>query len=229
MNLYFLVEGKRTERKVYPAWLAYLLPEIKQVKNYDEVEKNNYYLFSAEGYPSIIYEHLPNAIADVQEQGNYNYLVVCLDVDENTVGEIQNEIYEFLASEKIKLGNIELIIIVQNRCFETWFLGNRNIYSRQPQDRPLLDFVRYYDVSVNCPELMGKYPDFNTHAQFHTAYLKELFKAKNINYSKKNPGDVLKPYYVEQLLKRIKEQKQHLPSFQTFIEFCNTIKLNISN
>lgn len=39
MNLYFLVEGKRTERKVYPAWLAYLLPELKQVKNYDEVEK----------------------------------------------------------------------------------------------------------------------------------------------------------------------------------------------
>ncbi|BAY88682.1 MULTISPECIES: hypothetical protein [unclassified Tolypothrix] len=229
MNLYFLVEGKRTERKVYPAWLAYLLPELKQVKNYDEVEKNNYYLFSAEGYPSIIYEHLPNAIADVQDQGNYNYLVVCLDADENTVGEIQNEIYEFISSEKIKLGNIELVIIVQNRCFETWFLGNRNIYSRQPQDRPLLDFVRYYDVSVNCPELMDKYPDFNTHAQFHAAYLKELFKAKNINYSKKNPGDVLKPYYIEQLLKRIKDQNQHLPSFQTFIEFCNTIRLKISN
>lgn len=76
---------------------------------------------------------------------------------------------------------------------------------------------------------MDKYPDFNTHAQFHAAYLKELFKAKNINYSKKNPGDVLKPYYIEQLLKRIKDQNQHLPSFQTFIEFCNTIRLKISN
>lgn len=69
MNLYFLVEGKSTEKKVYPAWLQHLLPELKQVPNYDEVEKNNYYLFSANGYPSIIYEHLPNAIADIQENG----------------------------------------------------------------------------------------------------------------------------------------------------------------
>ncbi len=32
MNIYFLVEGKRTERKVYPAWLSYILPELKQVQ-----------------------------------------------------------------------------------------------------------------------------------------------------------------------------------------------------
>lgn len=37
MNIYFLVEGKRTERKVYPAWLAYLLPELQRVQSYDEV------------------------------------------------------------------------------------------------------------------------------------------------------------------------------------------------
>ena len=55
MNLYFLVEGKRTENKVYPAWLKHLLPELQQVKNFDEVDKNNFYLFSANGYPSIIY------------------------------------------------------------------------------------------------------------------------------------------------------------------------------
>jgi len=89
--------------------------------------------------------------------------------------------------------------------------------------------IGYYDVSVNCPELMGKYQDFNTHAQFHEAYLKELFRAKKINYSKKNPGDVLKKYYLEELLRRIGVQEQHLPSFQTFINFCNTIKANISN
>jgi hypothetical protein len=28
MNLYFLVEGMQSERKVYPAWLAHLLPEL---------------------------------------------------------------------------------------------------------------------------------------------------------------------------------------------------------
>lgn len=81
MNIYFLVEGKSTERKVYPAWLAHLLPELKRVSNYNDVTNNNYYLFSANGYPSIIYEHLPNAIADINANGNYNYLVLCLDAE----------------------------------------------------------------------------------------------------------------------------------------------------
>jgi parvulin-like peptidyl-prolyl isomerase len=74
---------------------------------------------------------------------------------------------------------------------------------------------------------MGKYSGFNTHAQFHESYLKELFRAKNINYSKKNPGDVLKEYYLEQLLKRVREQNEDLPSFQEFINFCASIRLDL--
>jgi len=227
MNLYFLVEGKRTEKKVYPAWLAHLLPELQRVQNYDQVNQNNYYLFSGEGYPSIIYEHLPNAVEDIRSNGNYNYLVVCLDAEESTVACIKQEIYDFIQIKKIDMGNTKLVLIIQNRCFETWFLGNRKIYSRQPQSSPLLDYTRYYDVSVNCPEMMGKYQEFNTHAQFHAAYLKELFKAKSINYSKRDPGEVLKPYYLKQLLARIQDKNKHLPTFQEFIDFCNIIKLKL--
>ena len=98
------------------------------------------------------------------------------------------------------------------------------MYSRQPQSQPLLDYTRYYNISAHCPELMGKYSNFNTHAQFHEAYLKELFRAKNINYSKNNPGDVLKLYYLEQLLARVEENANHLRSFQDFIQLCNLIK-----
>ena len=224
MNLYFLVEGKKTERKVYPAWLSYLLPELKQVKNYEEVNQNNYYLFSGEGYPSIINDHLPNAIEDITSIGKYNYLVVCLDAEENTVAEIKQEIYDFIQKKRINLGNTNLILIIQNRCLETWFLGNRKIYSRNPQSSPLLDYTRYYNVSENCPELMGNYQGFNIHAQFHGAYLRSLFHEKNISYSKKNPGDVLQPYYLDQLLKRIQDEPQHLPSLQIFIDFCNIIQ-----
>jgi hypothetical protein len=71
---------------------------------------------------------------------------------------------------------------------------------------------------------MGKYQDFNTHAQFHGAYLRALFEAKNIVYSKKRPGDVLKLFYLEQLLTRIQVQPEHLTTFRNFIEFCNKIK-----
>lgn len=228
MNIYFLVEGKRTERKVYPAWLSYILPELKQVQSYDEVDKNNYYLFSGEGYPSIIYEHFPNAIEDIRLNGKYNYLVICLDAEENTANHLKQEIYDFLQAEEIQIGNTKLAIIIQNRCIETWFLGNRKIYVRNPQSSPLLEYTRYYDTSASCPELMGKYSGFNTHAQFHESYLKELFRAKNINYSKKNPGDVLKEYYLEQILKRIQEKSEDLPSFQEFINFCDSIRLELS-
>ncbi|MBD2293454.1 hypothetical protein H6G06_08125 [Anabaena sphaerica FACHB-251] len=126
------------------------------------------------------------------------------------------------------MGNIELVIIIQNRCLETWFLGNRKIYTRNPHDNPLLEYTRYYDVSIDCPELMGQYQNFNTHAQFHEAYLKELFRAKNINYSKRNPGDVIKLFYLEQLLDRIEYENTHLPTFSKFIEFCNMIKSKLS-
>jgi hypothetical protein len=229
MNIYFLVEGKRTERKVYPAWLAYLLPELQRVQSYDEVNKNNYYLFSGEGYPSIIYDHIPNAIEDIRSIGKYNYFVVCLDAEESSVNDIREEVDSFLQSEKIEMGNTQMILIVQNRCIETWFLGNKKIYSRNPQNQPLLNYTRYYNVETDCPEKMGKYQNFNTHAQFHEAYLKALFEEKRISYSKRNPGAVLQEYYLQELRKRTETQSEHLPSFQYFIEFCKMIKSQLQS
>lgn len=229
MNLYFLVEGTQSERKVYPAWLAYLLPQLKQVRNYDEVNEKNYYLISGEGYPSLIYDFIPSSIAEINSNGKYSYFVVCLDTEENTVAELTTEINEFLIQKKLKLNNAEMVLIFQNRCLETWLLGNRKIYSKNPQNQPLLDYTKYYDVSVNCPENMGKYRDFNTHAQFHGAYLKGLFEAKNITYSKKRPGDVLKPFYLDQLLARIQVQPEQLATFRQFINFCNKIKPKLQN
>jgi hypothetical protein len=228
MNLYFLVEGMQSERKVYPAWLSHLLPELTRVQSYDEVNEKNYYLISGEGYPSL-YDFIPPSIEEINLSGKYNYFVVCLDAEENTVAQRHAEIYGFLNQEKLELKNAEIVLIVQNRCLETWLLGNRKIYSKQPQYQPLLDYTKYYNVSVDCPEKMGKYLDFNTHAQFHGAYLRALFEAKNITYSKKRPGDVLKPFYLEQLLTRIEFQPEQLTTFRHFIDFCNIVKSKLQN
>ena len=225
MNLYFLVEGKQTEKKVYPKWLSYLLPELTQVKSYDDIERNNYYLISADGYPSIIYDSIPDSIEDINSIGKYDYFVVCLDADENTVGEREKEIYDFIEEKKLKLDRAKMAIVVQNRCFETWFLGNRKIYTRNPP-KDLLEYTRYYDVSVDDPELMGR-GDRTHHAHFHHAYLKALFQAKNITYSKKNPGEVLEKYYFNELLKRLEYRPEHLRSFGKFVELCQEIKNKI--
>ena len=229
MNLYFLVEGTQSERKVYPAWLAHILPELQRVDNCDDVNEKNYYLISGEGYPSLIYDFIPLAIAEINSNGKYSYFVVCLDAEENTVAELTTEIDNFLTEQKLKLNNAELVLIFHNRCLESWLLGNRKIYSRNPQNKPLLDYTKYYDVSVDCPENMGRYQEFNTHAQFHGAYLRALFEAKNITYSKKRPGDVLKPFYLEQLLARIQVQPEQLTTFRQFIDFCHKIRPKLQN
>ncbi len=112
MNLYFLVEGMQSERKVYPAWLSHLLPELTRVQSCDEVNKKNYYLISGEGYPSL-YDFIPPSIEEINLSGKYNYFVVCLDAEENTVAERHAEIYDFLNQEKLALKKVLPYLVCQ--------------------------------------------------------------------------------------------------------------------
>jgi hypothetical protein len=78
MNLYFIVEGE-TERKVYPSWLSYLLPELQRVKNPSQAQTNNYYLISGGGYPSL-YQEVEAAVEN-KSFGNFSrfYRVLWFD------------------------------------------------------------------------------------------------------------------------------------------------------
>lgn len=218
MNLYFLVEG-RTEAKIYPKWFAYLLPQFKQVKYYEDVTEQNYYLFKANGYPAIINTHLPNAIKEVNEIGKYQHLVLCWDADEQSVIARKQEVIQYLEQQQLSLNKVELTLIVQNCCIETWLLGNRKIYKRTPQDKHLLAYTQFYNVALNDPELMGKHLYFETRQQFHKAYFKSLCRARNIKYSENNPQGVWEKNYLAQLQLRVKETK-HLKTFATLLEFC---------
>jgi hypothetical protein len=222
MNIYFLVEGK-TEAKIYREWLTYLLPELTRVKFHHQVTEKNYYLFNARGYPHIIDVHLSRAIEDVNSVGDYDYLVLSFDADESTVAEREAEVNQRLTNSGISLGKTKLIIIVQNRCIETWLLGNRKLYKRNPHDPTLVKYTKFYDVSVNDPELMGKYKGFNEHQQFHKAYFKRLCRERHLGYSEKRPNDVLPKSYIEQLLARI-DKTTHLTTFRHFIEFCQQLR-----
>jgi Domain of unknown function (DUF4276) len=226
MNLYFIVEGE-TERKVYPSWLSYLLPELERVKNPSQVQTNNYYLISGGGYPSL-YEEVEAAVENINISQKYNYLIICTDAEENSVEYMQQEISEYFLENELNIENSQLKIVIQNRCIETWFLGNSKIYSRQPQSQRLLEYNRYYDVSKECPELMGKY-ESDVHAHFHEAYLKELFAAKNMQYSKTKPRDVQEEYYLQELQIRSQRQANHLPTFQNFIEFCALVRSQLKS
>ena len=175
MNLYFLVEGKRTEVKVYPKWLSHLLPDIKEVSDPFKISKNSYYLFNGNGFPSLLDNHLRNAVSDINKIGKFHYLIICLDSDDDSVEDRKTQVSEFIEANNIKLDSSKLVIIVQNKCIETWFLGNRKVYSSQPQNIQLRKYNRFYNVKEKNPELMKYVDGFPNSAQFHYSYLTEMF------------------------------------------------------
>ncbi len=225
MNIYFLVEGKRTEMKVYPKWLEILIPELKRVQWHHEVINNNYCIFTGDGFPSLLDNHLKNSIEDINSSGNFDYFVICLDSDDDSIEERNQQVINFIEEEKIKLNpNTKLTIIVQNKCFETWFLGNPKIFKSNPESNFLGDCIKHYNVKTEDPELMEKPTDFEqTTAIFHSAYLQEILAERKIRYSKKNPQEVTENYFLQELIKR-NEKTNHIQSFRYFIDFC--IKIN---
>jgi hypothetical protein len=229
MNIYFLVEGKRTEMKVYPKWLSYLVPELQRSVNFNTVTKNSYFIFSGNGFPSLLDNHLRNCIMDINNAGNYDYFVICLDADEQNVEACKQEIFDFIAKEKISLNaKTQFEIIVQNKCLETWFLANTKIFKKNPNSYFLRECVEFYNVKENDPEFMGKLPDFEgSISVFHASYLQELLAERNVTYSKKNPQGVAEEYFLRQLILRNKKTK-HIQSFQYFIQFCKQIREKIT-
>ena len=245
MNFYFVFEGK-TEAIVYKKWLSVLLPNLTEVDSFDTVSQNNYYYESDMGVPDC-YRVAANAIQEINEVPKYDYLVLFTDADRLTISEKKAE-----AFEKIKLNlqnkpfqtlpeNCQLEIIIQKVCIETWFLGNRNFFVRNPQNNEILKkYIKYFDVSQSDPEdLASEFIQdeensneifgYKTKALFHEGYLREIFKERSsaskthISYHKERPKEVQEEFYLKQLLVRIKTNLDHLQSFQEFIEFCSKI------
>jgi hypothetical protein len=230
MNVYFLVEGARTEVQVYPAWLKHLTPDLKPVArlaDYTLVTENNYCLISGGGYPRILTNLLPQAVADVNASKRFHYLVICIDADEVSADERRLEVQEHLSRNPI-FQPTEPVTLIQNRCIETWLLGNRRVFPRNPQHEKLRGYIEHYNVSRNDPELMEKptaYP--RSIGSFHTSYLEAIFQERTITYSKNDARHVQERSYLDRLRERIVETPNHLGTFQAFIEFCRQVNPNL--
>jgi len=234
MNLYFLVEGRRTEQKIYRHWLTYLLPDLIEVDGFSEVEQNNYFLRGARHKSPSFQKRLKASILEVN-QSAYDYLIICIDAEERTVEETRQGIIQILVELEIsgvKLkDNVYFEIVVQNKCIETWFLGNRRMISHDPQDHDLVEYIRYFDVAIDDPELMTRPAHdnrFRTAAQFHLDYLKKIFVEMNLSYSKTRPRHVIEAYYLAQLQNRIQET-DHLNSFRYLCNLCERINHTLAS
>ena len=224
MNLYFLVEGK-TERKIYPKWFKSLLPNYKKVSTPKDVTYNSYYLVSLGGFPRILDVGLPNSIADIKDSGNYDYLVIVLDADELTVEERLKEVKNKVNKLDLSFGKCKIKIIIQNKCIESWLLGNRKVFKRQPENITLRECINFFNVHQNDPELMGKPDSFSQSVgEYHYIYCKLMLAARNISYSKDQPRDAAEPYFLNQLKERLIKTPNHLKTFQDLLQFCQTVK-----
>ena len=208
MNFYIVVEGDQTEMSVYPAWLSILAPTYTRIENAWNVGENNYYIFSGGGIPSI-YTHVKNAVLDINSINNkgesrYDYLLVCLDTEEETREYILGQINKELQSNNVALQDADLIVFEHKVCMETWFLGNQNVFKDNPQNAEYLEYIKYYNVGHDNPEEMGNMDEnkFATTAKFHLRYLKRMLEERNMTYSKNNTIVVQQQAYLQQLINR---------------------------
>jgi hypothetical protein len=226
VNLYLLVEGSRTEKTVYPRWLTTLVPALSQVFDPFCAVSNNFYLFSSNGYPGIKND-IRAAILDVNKAGTYDYFLVCLDSDDNDVDEKKREIEDAVSCLDVTL-NAGLIVIIQCRCIETWFLGNRDKFPAR-KSHAFYSYFRFYNVSKYNPELMEKPYWFSSSAsQYHAVYLKKMLAENGKHYSKKSPESVCGTSYVNGLLNRV-TSSSHLRSLKYFFDFCKMLNNIIEN
>jgi len=235
MNLYFLLEGKRTEPKVYPKWINHQFPSLTRVNRIDDVTADSYFLLAAKGYPLIL-QLMEQSLTDICNHYIKNKIMIehffiCLDADEDGYEERRYIVTEQINKIKKDKPDISLYmpnihIIIQNCCIETWFLGNRKMLKRKPQSRKLLNFKKFYDVSIKDPENMncydGKDYSFSNKAAFHEAYLKEMFSEQNLTYSKEKPGITVNKDYFDSLVHRC-FQTNDLTSLKHLLTIWNSI------
>ena len=209
MNLYCLVEGDRTETKLYRRWIGHVLPHLSEVHLVSDLTGDRFYIISGGGYPSYV-DRLRDSLLDLKDHPAVDHFFICIDSEELSYEEKLAEIAQELAraerDTRVRDGSphFRSHVIVQHCCAETWFLGHRRMMTRNPTSPDLLRFQRFFDVRVADPESMGRLPSYVTRASFHLAYLKAMLIEKNsrLHYTKRQPGEVLESHYFDALRER---------------------------
>jgi hypothetical protein len=216
MNIHIVTEGAVGEKAVYRHWIPLVNPELTYVSHISETQNNNFSILSGGGYPRYL-EIIDTAIADVNDMHNIDRLVIAVDSEEMSYQEKLDEIEQHIKNSKC---HVEIKIIIQHFCLETWALGNRIMMSRKIKNEKLRTYVRLFNVRINDPELLPSHnQEKMNRAQFALKYLKLAMneKYKQLSYSKSNPGALLNDKYFARVKERL-EQADHIQSFQSFID-----------
>lgn len=214
MNILLIVEGKRTEKKLYKKWVTYIHPDLEFVSMVGELKGNKFTIISGKGFPGY-YDVIKQSILDYNSLSDIDYLFICIDSEELSYSEKRNELERFINEEcpPVRPG---LVLIIQNHCIETWLIGNRKLNLSSAQNQGLCKYRDFYNVNTHDPEGLTSI-DERTTAQFTLDYLRLMLREKGLPYSKSNVSAVNNRSYFNQLVKRFKD-KNHIKSFGNLLQ-----------
>jgi len=240
VNLLFLVEGEKTEPKVYRAWLKHLFPDLIFVNRAEDMMGNTCRIIAGNGYPNMVSKpknssapsRLEACLMDIKNFNNVYHFFFCVDSEDYSYSERFDEVkskLEILKSDhKIDDSKTEIHLIIQNCCFETWALGNAEISqkcARIKTSTTWSDFQNHYDILLNDPENLSSFPaghSFRNKATLHRRYLVEYLAEFGLSYRKKDPKVVAEKHYLESLQKRCKNT-EHLPSLRLLFDIWENV------
>lgn len=229
MNFYFLLEDEKSFLKVLPKWLEYIDFGYKRMADIQEIQENNYILQSGQGVTQLVTKALFDTIDTIiLNPGKIDKLVVILDAEEMEVDKRKQEVIDKINNHyNNRKMEFDIIILVCNRCFETWLLGCKGLYPKETVERDsfFYPYYNHYNIEECNPEAMLA-PEMvdETTAKYHFHYLHELLRYKKIRYSKSNPKNIATSEYFNGIVERINSTKD-LQTFKEFYDFIFSVKL----
>jgi hypothetical protein len=218
VNLYILVEGSRTEPKLLRGWLPELAPGYTEAERLEDVQANQYRLVAGRGYPSYI-DRLEAAAEDIRAFPVFGWLVVIVDAEDLSVAERRAELEEVLREVGC---DVPWALLIADCCVETWLLGHRTLVKRNPASAALRAHLAHYDVTRGDPEHMPSGDPELNRAQYHHAYLREVFRERGLSFTKSDPGDAATVPYLRSLEERC-QTTDHLRSLAELLDFFSRL------
>ena len=218
MNVYVVVEGERAARKIYKTWIPVVNPELQYIDYLINLDQNNFYILAGFGQSQFLNSRIEKAIEDVNTLP-FDRLVLAIDSEDKSLQDKLTELTKHVESIGCK---VEVKYIIQHFCFETWLLGNKNIFRRKTDDIELKNYRTLFDVRKEDPELLPDNDERSwNRSQFAYHYLRaglrDVHPANRVSYTKSNPGYIATEGYYYQVKKRHLNQ-QHIMSFKGFLD-----------
>ena len=211
-----VIEGGPGEKSVYKKWIPLVNSNLTYVEGISDIVSDNFAITAARGYPEY-FNVIDSAVDDVNHFDDIHRLVIAVDSEEMSFQQKLQEVMDFLAS---KTCSVQIFIVIQHFCLETWALGNRRACRANPLAETLARYKRFFDVRQRDPELLPAYPrESLLRSQFAERYLRAMLndRYRNLGYSKRNPRALLSPKYFDQIKKRF-DTTGHIQSFSTFLD-----------